>query len=572
MTSKEISTDVLVVGGGVGGCYAAIKAKEAGVERVTLVCKAVTGLSGSALYMGGNIRDYRPEEVDSVLPVLVRSCRFMCDQEWLRRSITDMITRMEELKKWGVKFLTEHGKVVRTGMGESYGGKFNPNVWPDGGAIQFLWTLRSQALRMGVQILDRVMVTDLLTSDGKYPTKGEVIGSVGFDVRSGDFKIFRAKATVLATGRWSIARRDTPDMTGDGQAMAIRAGAVMRGMDLMEFTHRSLLGNATASFPPALYTAFGGKTFNAHHPEWTEGRELRSTSYEKAKQYVRIERKDIPSAESYGGPAWDAGWRGHLKDCTARQIMFIFRNNQRAFRIFDKLGINIHEDTMTQVHVPFEAGNTPYSGGLQINRHHETSIPGLFAAGDVADRIGYRGLGISSGLVGGTIAGVTAAKYARQKEEQDVVQEQIAKLRKENYAPRDTVNGTRPHRLRRRLISVMCGCILEEGLLVNEESVRKAIAEVERLERESLPGVAARDFHELMRARELRNLLELFPPSFNAYLMRKESRFLTREDYPKQDDENWLKFINFKRKEDGELEYWTEDIPPMKIKPGEARG
>jgi len=116
--------------------------------------------------------------------------------------------------------------------------------------------------------------------------------------------------------------------------MAIRAGAIMRGMDLLKFIGGGTLGNATAGSSHS-YAAFGTKLVNVLHPEQEEEKDYATRvaargaehrfDMEKPRQAVRIERKDIPSAESYGGPCWDFGWRTSFRGCSPKNFSSYLR-------------------------------------------------------------------------------------------------------------------------------------------------------------------------------------------------------------------------------------------------------
>jgi predicted outer membrane repeat protein len=576
MGAKYVSTDFLVMGGGVGGLLAAVQAKEAGVKRVTVVCKATAGNSGGAIYAAGNVRDWNPADTESIMKSLAKKSHYMFDQDWLEESIKKVQESTDELRRLGVKFIKVKGKEIRSGLHLFGEGKNSPNVWFDGGPTHFLWTLRSEALKAGVDIVDRVMLTDLLTSDGKQPTEGAVVGAVGFNVRNGDFYVFKAKATILSTGQWSIPRRLPPDLTGDGQAMALRVGATLRSMDLFEFVGPGVLGNPTTAAINAVYSGLGCK--QVHYESGKETLDLLAAArgnrcnVEGGLKYRKIERKDYPTAESYGGPAWDDGWRGSYKDCTPRQLVTIYQNNPRAWRILEKLGVDIAEDLVRQCWVPFNAGVTPWSGGVMMDRNtHETNIARLFAIGDVADRAGFRGFGLSAATVGAPIAVRSAIKYANEKTEPTLIDDQVNSLKNllYSYTSDSRKGGSTPLNLRHKLSDTVVNMVSDKGLFTNGEKVGKAVDTIQRLKSEDLPRVYADDFHRCMKANEMRNLLDVFPVALKAFMLRKESRVFAREDYPDWDNKNWLKFINSRLKRDGEIEFWLEDIGPMTAPPEE---
>jgi succinate dehydrogenase/fumarate reductase flavoprotein subunit len=526
------------------------------------------------MYIMGNVRDYKPDEWESVLPALVLQHQFLSDQDWLIQTIQENQKRIEELRKWGVKFIKERGKERRTGKGVFAGEEDNPNIWiADGGAMQLLWSMRAQTLKVGAAILDRVMITDLLTSDGNYPTGGEIVGAVGFDVRKGGFTVFKAKAVILAAGSSSIPRRIPPDITGDGHAMGIRAGATMRCMDIFEFLGGGAIGNATTG-STHVFTSFGLKMINAYQEAQKENDysprpafKKKSFDLKKAMEVVKIERKDIPSAESYGGPCWDWGWRTSYRECTPKQLHMMYRTNYRIMKIFEKLGYEIPEDETPLIRVPFSAEGTNGSGGVRINRDQECDLPGLFAGGGVTDKIGYRSTGLNGAFVAGAIAGANAAAYAAKKRARPVTDKQVNRMRTSLYGPNKVKNGLRPLDLRHKILDAVLLAVLDKGFLLNEASMQKAVEGLESLKREYLPQVMAKDAHQLMKATEMKNMLDVFPLLFKSAMVRKESRVLPREDYPMRDDKNWLKFVNTRLKADGDLEIWTEDIPNMRIKP-----
>ncbi|MBM2832204.1 MAG: fumarate reductase/succinate dehydrogenase flavoprotein, partial [Dehalococcoidia bacterium] len=216
--------DVLVIGGGLSGTFAAIKAREAGAATVVQVDKASVGRSGCSAFGAGVIRTFFPHEDDrdkAVYESVLRS-HFLCDQERLDQHLDDVYSRIKEMDGFGVEFeKTPDGKFDRILARGIY-----RRVMFRGG-YRMMETMRRAAIEKGVKVVDRVMITDLLTDAGRAG------GAIGFDTGSGQVREFHARSVVLATGRGFMKGRRPGhrNVTGDGLAAAYRAGVTLAGMD-----------------------------------------------------------------------------------------------------------------------------------------------------------------------------------------------------------------------------------------------------------------------------------------------------------------------------------------------------
>ena len=225
-----IETDVLVVGGGMAGMFAAIKARERGFD-ITLVDKGYVSQSGGAAFAGGYYNVFNPEwghDLDAWVEQVSKTGEYVNNREWTEIVLKDSYDRYQDLISWGVEFVKEKdGKlyfkrrgVLKTMM--MWRGKYMPVV-------------RKQTLKVGVNIMNKIMVVDLLKQDGK------VVGAIGFHTTSGDLYIFKAKATVITTGNNSFKTGPAPIhyWTSDGDAMGYRAGLEITGK---EFSFRGNTG------------------------------------------------------------------------------------------------------------------------------------------------------------------------------------------------------------------------------------------------------------------------------------------------------------------------------------------
>ena len=133
------------------------------------------------------------------------------------------------MESWDVPFLRDSSGGLYTRKGRNH--EVNRAIYAPG--IGMMEKMKEHALTEGVELLERVMVTDLLTSDGQHPTEGRVVGAVGLQSRTGELYIFKAKAVVLANGLISnkLHISFSDNLTGEGQAMALRAGAEFSGME-----------------------------------------------------------------------------------------------------------------------------------------------------------------------------------------------------------------------------------------------------------------------------------------------------------------------------------------------------
>jgi len=221
---NEIETDILIIGGGMAGCFAAIKAKEQGMK-VVMVDKGYAGNSGQTPWARAFclFDPERGHKMDTWINQVNINGEYINNREWTEIAFKDSFARYQDLVSWGVEFIKEDGELVRSSspQGDIEAVHMEPR--------KFAMIIRKQAIKSGVEVMDRIMVTDLLNRDGK------VVGAIGIAADSYDLYVFRAKATVMCAGASSFKLTGWPlaSLTSDGGAMAYRAGAEITGKEFI---------------------------------------------------------------------------------------------------------------------------------------------------------------------------------------------------------------------------------------------------------------------------------------------------------------------------------------------------
>ena len=544
---RRISCDVLVIGGGIAGCMAAIRATEMGA-RTVLASKGPVGRSGSSVVAAGTYLYYSPEE--DLTGYLRDACQignFLDDQEMEEEVIRECHQRRLDMDRWGVEWDKEGGDFVRKpGLGMTR----MRNCYFHGGR-QMMSVLRGETERRGASILDRIMVVDLLTSDGRHPTEARVVGAMGFGVRDGRLYVFEAKATVLASGDWGIGELHPGDNTGDGQAAAWRAGALMRNMDQLGFSV------APSAFPsmPGLHplTGHGARFVNRLGERFMAG--YQPELMERGSRAALAQSMAREIREGRGPVYMDCRHLSHQDLERLAQIL------PHTFKGFQRIGVDLARDLVE--YMPVLYGNGP-SGGIKLDAECRTTLQGLYCAGGASDRM-YAGVpGLTGASVQGWKAGGTAAQYAATRSPVPPSPTQVADLEKAVYEPLARADGAHPDDVYQQAREIVKEKI---GVLKDGQRLAHGAEALARLRTEVLPRLKAGDYHGLMRAHEVRNIVELGELVARASLERKESRYFNfREDYPQRDDANWLKWVIAQVDGQG-ARMWTEDIPLSRVKP-----
>ncbi len=251
-----IESDVLVIGAGLAGTFAAIKAKESGAEKVILVDKGKAGKSGISLFAAGVILGAFPEDDhEAWFKSVVEQGDYLNDQEWVEICLTEFYDRIVEMDAWGVQFeKTPDGKFERKMM--RAGTAANPVRGVMFHGPQMLEAMMRKVRASGVEVINRVMITDLLTTDGR------VVGAVGFNSITGDFVIFKSKAVISTAGACTYKNTflDHKFATGDSDAMVYRAGGELI---LYEFVNHNTSASEFDTVGMNMFTSLGGKFVNA---------------------------------------------------------------------------------------------------------------------------------------------------------------------------------------------------------------------------------------------------------------------------------------------------------------------
>lgn len=540
--SKDIRVediDVLVLGGGLAGVYAAIKAKEAGAAKVVQVDKGRVGKSGCSCFGAGVMHTYFPKEddLDDRVRRLVRAQGYLAQQDLIADHMEQSWDITNEMADLGVEFArTADGALERRPGRGSY-----PIISFHG--PQLMDAMSRAAVKKGVQQVHRVMVTDLLVCDG------QVVGAIGFHTRTGDFYVFSSKATVLATGPtfYKGLMPGHRDCTGDGYAAAYRAGAVLSGVENSD---------APTNFMPARYDI--GPGMNKFVGE--------GAVFINAKGQRFMERYNPTLKERAGLRFLAFGFCMEAKQGNTPLFMDLTSLTPEAvrrlkvvlplpMRMFESVGLVESDRFVKPVEwMPVAPCAKP---GLVVNRSFESSLPGLYGAGEACSPQAVP-QGLASAATSGATAGVSAARRAVGVRQPPVSESQVAELREIVFQPLQRGDGIEPDQV---LLATQEAIVPYDVLLLRSGTrMARALAQVEDIRDNQLPLLHAYDPHYLRMVHEVQSLVLVAELHLRASLKRTESRVLLREDYPYQDNINWLKWVKI-RNEAGTVNLFTDDIP-----------
>ncbi|HLE67802.1 MAG TPA: fumarate reductase/succinate dehydrogenase flavoprotein subunit [Burkholderiales bacterium] len=554
MNTIQLETDVLVIGGGTGGPMAAVKAKQRNPKlRVMLLEKANVKRSG-AISMGMDGLNNAVIPGHATPEQYTKEITIANDGIVLQKAVLayaeNSFDMINELDRWGVKFEKDETGDYAVRKVHHLGTYVLP--MPEGHHMKKI--LYRQLKKCRVDVTNRVVATRLLTD-----AEGKIAGALGFDCRSGDFVVIRAKAAILCTGAagrlglpssgYLFGTYENPTNAGEGHAMAYHAGAELTGLDCFQIN--PLIKDYNGPACAYVTGPFGGYTANAHGERFIE------CDYWSGQMMLEFYNE----LESGKGPVFLK--LDHLAEETIRNIEHILHTNERPSRgrFHESRGTNYREK-MIEMHISeigFCSGHS--ASGIWINERAETTVPGLYAAGDCGSIPHSYMLGA---FVYGRFAGENAAQYCADTGVAAVDGEQIAREQARVSAPLARAEGLSPWQVEykvRRMVN---------DYLQPPKVTRKMELGLERFDeiREDLDRMSAANPHELMRAMEVHAIRDCAEMAARASLYRTESRwglYHYRVDYPEKDDENWFCHAQLKRGAGGAMECLRRPVEPYVI-------
>lgn len=556
---QEHECEICVVGGGLAGCMAAIRAGSLS-DSVILVDKSNPERSGCAATGVDHIWGFFPEvqkaegvSLDDLLEDHIQNvAKGLINKEIIRYITESAYDRILDLERYGA---------IMRYQDSTLPGKFRlvyqlhncrNTLHFDGRDVKRLLT--KAVRRSGVNILDRVMGTDLLLHDGR------ISGVVGYGTRDGRLHLVRAKAVIMATGRpnrlykplhgLTFPIRMPPALTGDGKAAMFRAGAELINMEFLAIPGRWASKNfirggglPRGSYqPPGIGINASGEVVRPRSHEFEDYGEKRRSLYAlfgTGKTYMselEAGRGPIYADMSWGSEEDQEYMRWAVShECTGSALLHVMERYNLDFR---KTKIEIW---------PIEPEHSAVAAcGPIVDASCQTSIPGLFAAGDEAG--GVPGSTAPGALTMGHLAAESAAAFAGkitnvppgkgEEPLQDFCNQVLA--RSDGGSAGGPGNGDTWQDAQLTIQNIMTDYNVD---IRSETMARRGLEGLQYLA--DTMQLTAENPHEMTHCLEMRNLIECGRIIFRSTIERRESRgkLLKRKDFPEQDDANWFCFL-----------------------------
>ncbi len=558
-TYEHHSYDVIVIGAGGAGLRAAVAAHDAGA-RTALICRSLLGKAHTVMAEGGiaaALGNLWPEDNWEVhFRDTMRGGKLLNNWRMAELHAKEAPERVYELEQWGALFdRTKDGKISQ----RDFGGHRYARLAHVGDrtGLEMIRALQQRAVSVGIDVFMELTITDLLRDGGR------IAGAFGYWRESGRFVVFDSPAVILATGgigkTWKVTSNSW-ECTGDGHALALRAGATLLNMEFVQFhptgmvwplSVRGLLVTESVRGDGGILTNSERRRFMFDYiPEFFKAEtadniEEADRWYEDKRNNRRppelLPRDEVARAINSEIKAGRGSPHGgvFLDIASRRSPEFIRKRLPSMYQQFRELAdVDITKEAM-------EIGPTCHyvMGGIEVNADSQASIvPGLFAAGEVAggmhgaNRLG--GNSLSDLLVFGKRAGEYAAAYAKDVAagRPKIEQSDLGRAAEEALAPFRSGTGENPYELYQELQDVMQDLV---GIIRVEDELKEALETIASLRartrnvsvegnRQYNPG-----WHLSL---DLRNMLLVGEAVALAALERQESRGgHTRDDFPATD-------------------------------------
>ncbi|HET8835970.1 MAG TPA: fumarate reductase/succinate dehydrogenase flavoprotein subunit [Gemmatimonadales bacterium] len=582
--------DVLVIGAGGAGLRAAVAASSAGVT-VGLICKSLLGKAHTVMAEGGiaaslanvdNRDGWQVHFADTM-----RGGQYINNWRMAELHAKEAPDRVRELEAWGALFdRTPDGRILQ----RNFGGHKYPRLAHVGDrtGLEMIRTLQDHSIHQGIDVHMECTVLRLFTDGGR------ISGALGYDRERGRFKLYRAKAVVLATGGVGRAYAITSnswEYTGDGQALAYQAGAALQDMEFVQFhptgmiwppSVRGILVTEGVRGEGGVLRNKDGRRFmfddipenyrsqTADNEEegwrYTQGdKDARRPPELLTRDHVaRCIRREVAEGRGspHGGVFLDISW---IKQKLPNAREHIIRKLPSMYHQFKQLA---DIDITTE---PMEVGPTTHyiMGGIRVDGDSQMStVPGLFAAGECAaglhgaNRLG--GNSLSDLLVFGKRAGEHAARFSREPGTPGIDSAEVDQAMKAALEPFERAGGEGPYQVQHELQAMMQDLV---GIVRTGPEMERALEGLGRLkaraQRVGVPG--NREYNPGWHtALDLGNLLTVSEAITRAAIERRESRGgHFRDDCPEKDPACARFNIVIRKGTDGGMQLTREPIAEM---------
>ncbi|WP_328749580.1 fumarate reductase/succinate dehydrogenase flavoprotein subunit [Streptomyces sp. NBC_00285] len=551
--AEELTCDVLVIGGGTAGTMAALTAAEHGAN-VILLEKAHVRHSGAlAMGMDGVNNAVIPgrAEPDDYVAEITRANDGIVDQSTVRQTATRGFGMVQRLESYGVKFeKDEHGDYAVRQVHRS-GSYVLP--MPEGKDVKKVLyrQLRRREMRERIRIENRVMPVRVLTAEG------QAVGAVGLNTRTGAFVTVRAGAVILATGAcgrlglpasgYLYGTYENPTNAGDGYAMAYHAGAELTGIECFQIN--PLIKDYNG--PACAYVAnpFGGYQVNRH------GERFVDSDYWSGQMMAEF----AAEVASDRGPVYLK--LSHLPEESISSLESILHSTERPTRGTFHEGrghdYRTHDIEMHISEIGLCGGHS--ASGVRVDDHARTTVPRLYAAGDLACVPHNYMIGA---FVFGDLAGADASQYTPYEGELPL--DQLREAHELIYRPLHNPDGPPQPQVEYKLRR-----FVNDYVAPPKSGARLSLA-LEAFERmhTDIAAMGAQTPHELMRCAEVSFIRDCAEMAARASLARTESRwglYHDRLDHPHRDDASWFHHLDLHKSPSGAMEFTARPVAPYLV-------
>ncbi|MGE2721617.1 fumarate reductase/succinate dehydrogenase flavoprotein subunit [Mycolicibacterium celeriflavum] len=550
----RLDCDVLVIGGGTAGTMAALTAAEHGAQ-VLLLEKAHVRHSGAlAMGMDGVNNAVIPGKAtpEDYVAEITRANDGIVNQRTIYQTATRGFAMVQRLERYGVKFeKDEHGEyaVRRVHRSGSY-----VLPMPEGKDVKkaLYRVLRQRSMREKIRIENRLMPVRVLTDD-----TGCAVGAAALNSRTGEFVAVAAKAVILATGAcgrlglpasgYLYGTYENPTNAGDGYSMAYHAGAELSGIEC--FQVNPLIKDYNG--PACAYVAnpFGGYQVNAL------GERFVDSDYWSGQMMAEVKRE----IESARGPIYLKV--SHLPDETLTALENILHTTERptrgTFHANRGHDYRTHDVEMHISEIGLCSGHS--ASGVWVDEHARTTVPGLYAAGDLA-------CVPHNYMIGAFVYGDLAGEHAASTLE-DIASpaalpvDQLREAHELVYRPLRHPDGPPQPQVEYKLRRFVNDYVAPPKTATK---LSTAIETFDRM-RDEIAEMGATTPHELMRAVEVSFIRDCAEMAARSSLTRTESRwglYHDRADLPQRDDEGWRYHLNLRKDADGSMTFVKRPVAP----------